>query len=148
MAGGMTGMYGRYTGPMTDRAEYEDLLGGQPITGGDAFSQALVEDMLLGTGQQYSPGGIDAGPMFPGTGDPVQDYIQMQLAGDVVPMYGAGSVPSAVIQDRLSAPGAYMGSRGAASINQAGGRENPYLDLLNILAFPGGGSMAPPIRRR
>jgi hypothetical protein len=148
MAGGNRGMYGRYTGPMTDRAEYEDLLGGQSIMGGDQLSEDTIMDMLLGTGGQYAPGGQETPPMFPGGGDPIQDYIMQQLAGDVVPLNLAGSQGAYNTQQRFLEPSTYMGSRGAGSINQFGGPSSPYLDLLNILAFPGGGSMAPPIRRR
>src|SRR5262245_55780076 len=55
----------------TDPRDYEDLLatesypGMGSLMGGDAFSQSVVEDMLLGTGQQYEPGGVQAPPMFP-----------------------------------------------------------------------------------
>jgi hypothetical protein len=137
-------------GRMRGGRDPSDILGGEysqapgALMGGDQFSEDMVMDMLLGTGGQYAPGGQETPPMFPGTGDPIQDYIRMQLAGDVVPMYPGGNRD---VMDRLSQP-VYSGSRGAASINQAGGPSSPYLDLLNILAFPGGGSMAPPMRRR
>jgi len=155
MASGMTGMYGQYTGPMTDRAEYEDLLGGRSLgsmMGGDAYSQAMIEDMLLGGGDQYSPGGIQAPPMFPEEQMNPQEYIrgqldQMQLAGDVVPMYGGKTITPEVME-RFNDPGVYAQSRGARSIGQMNYHNpGPYLDLLNILAFPSGRSMAPPIRR-
>ena len=79
-----TGMYGQYTGPMTDRAEYEDPLGGQDIHPQHAPGTMPPEviqhwlDMLLGRGDQYtpdSPGGI----MGPGGGSPPGDYDPQQL---------------------------------------------------------------------
>jgi hypothetical protein len=148
MAGGNRGMYSRYTGPMTDRAEYEDLLGEQPLgymMGGDDYSAAVINDMLQGTGDQYTPEGVQMPPMFPGQGDPIQDFIQMQLAGDVVNMPLMRQMGSI---DRQMSTDPMRTMAGQHSIGTLGGRESPYLDLLNILAFPGGGSMAPPIRRR
>jgi hypothetical protein len=120
----------------------------QSMMGGDAFSQSVIEDMLMGRGDQYSPEGLQAPPMFPEEQPGPQDFIRQQLAGDVVPMYGAGSVPASVVQDRLSAPGAYEGSQGVSSINKMHTFSSPYLDLLNILMYPSGRSAAAPIRRR
>jgi hypothetical protein len=126
------------------RPRVEDLVGRQGgmggLMGGDAFSQAVIEDMLMGRGDQYSPGGIQEDP-YEGI-DP-QQFIQQMLAGDVVPHPGM----SDIAQRRFTEPGVPQGSQGAASINQMGGASSPYLDLLNILAFPSGRSMAPPIRR-
>jgi hypothetical protein len=81
-------------------------------------------------------------------GENPQDFIRQQLAGDVVPMYGQGSVPSAVIQDRLNAPGASGGSMGLRSVGAMGGSSNPYLDLLNVLAYPQGGQLSDRLRGR
>jgi hypothetical protein len=122
--------------------EYAQSLGG--ITGGDAFSQALVEDLLMGRGDQYSPGGLDAGPMFPEQPSP-QDFIRQQLAGDVVNMPLMTQMGSI---DRQMSTDPMRSMAGQHSIATSGGAQSPYLDLLNILAFPGGQSMAPPIRRR
>jgi hypothetical protein len=134
-----TGMYGQYTGEMTDRGEYEDLLGGQSIMGGDAASEANMLDMLLGRGDQYSPEGLQAPPMFPEPRMDPQEFIRQQLAGDVVPM---GRIPSEM-QGVMGTFNQYpqAGSRGQETIQQFGGRQNPYLDLLNILRYPQGGQI-------
>ena len=110
------------------------------IMGGDAESEATYIDMLMGRPDAYGQGGLDPGPMFPDQTDP-QDFINMQLAGDIVPMM----LDRDKIDSLAAAP--YPNRRGAASINTLGGSSSPYLDLLNILAFPSGRSMAPPIRR-
>jgi hypothetical protein len=129
MAQGAERFWNRYVGPMTDRAEYEDPLGGQSMMGGDAASQAIIEDMLMGRGDQYSPGGLDADPE---PGDPIQDYIRQQLAGDVVPLR-THPVQTSDVKMRLGTPGVYRGSLGAQSIEAAGGRQSPYLDLMDVL---------------
>jgi hypothetical protein len=136
MAQGPSDFYSRYRGPMTDRAEYEDPIGGQSMMGGDAFSQAVIEDMLLGRGDQYSPGGVQAPPMFPEEQPDPQDFIRQQLAGDVVPIYQNMNRDQMMqLRDRIQNPaiGQYQGSRGAASINQFGGKQSPYLDLMDVL---------------
>jgi hypothetical protein len=144
MAQGPSDFYSRYRGPMTDRAEYEDPIGGQSMMGGDAFSQAVIEDMLLGRGDQYSPGGVQAPPMFPEEQPDPQDFIRQQLAGDVVNMPLMTQMGSI---DRQMSTDPMRSMAGQHSIATSGGQQSPYLDLLNILAFPGGGSMALPIRR-
>lgn len=111
------------------------------IMGGDAESEATYIDMLMGRPDAYGAGGLDPGPMFPDPQDPIQDYIGTQLAGDIVPMM----LDRDKIDSLAAAP--YPNRRGAASINTLGGSSSPYLDLLNILAFPSGQSMAPRIRR-
>lgn len=77
--------------------------------------------------------------------DPRQAYIGRQLAGDIVRM------PTETMRDsvwRQLSTDPMRTMAGQHSIGTLGGRESPYLDLLNVLSFPGGGSMAPPIRRR
>jgi hypothetical protein len=74
-----------------------------------------------------------------------QDFIRQQLAGDVVNMPLMKQMNAVDRMSRTDAP-FYMG--GQQTIQGLGGAQSPYLDLLNVLAFPGGGSMAPPIRRR
>lgn len=116
------------------------------LMGGDAESQAVIEDMLMGRGNQYSPEGLDAGPMFPEEGLDPQDYIQQILAGDVVPMR-TNPVATSGTNMRLGTPGVGARSQGVQSINNLGGSNSPYIDLLNVLAYPIGGSMAPRIGR-
>jgi len=145
--GDISQFYGRYLGDLTDRPSYEDLLGDRNVLGTDSD----VLDMMHGTGDQYAPGGMDI-DLTPARMSP-QDFIRgqldrQQLAGDVVPMRRMGSPGAEEVLDRFQQPGVYMGSRGAAAIGQAGGRSSPYLDLLRVLSYPGGGSMAPPIGRR
>lgn len=105
------------------------------LMGGDAESQAIIEDMLMGRGDQYSPGGLDAGPMFPE--DP-QDYIQQILAGDVLPMR---THPPSVsdVNMRLQTPGVGARSQGMQSIQNLGGTKSPYLDLMDVLMGRMGG---------
>ena len=100
--------------------------------GGDAESQAIIEDMLMGRGDQYSPGGLDAGPMFPEEGLDPQDYIQQILAGDVLPMR---THPPSVsdVNMRLQTPGVGARSQGMQSIQNLGGPKSPYLDLMDVL---------------
>jgi hypothetical protein len=138
MALGNTGMYGRYT-PRVDDREYSDLLGGQSMMGGDAASQAIIEELLQGGGGQYSPGGIEMPPMFPEQMDP-QDFINMQLAGEVLPMRAHPPTESSVNM-RLQTPGVGARSQGMQSIQNLGGPKSPYLDLMDVLMgrFPGPG---------
>lgn len=114
-------------------AIYDLLNPGTSMMGGDAQSQATVEDMLLGRGDQYSPGGVYA-PMYPEDQsypvDP-QDFIaqqlnQQQLAGDVVPMVRPG--PYRPPAPTVRAPGA----QGMQSIQSMGGQQGPNLDLMSI----------------
>lgn len=67
-----------------------------------------------------------------------QDFISQQLAGDVVNMrdrmfqpqpFPMGGSPSGNPMPTIHSSGA----RGMESINAAGGRHSPYLDLMDIL---------------
>jgi len=136
--------------PRPDDYHLTDMIPGRgmgSLMGGDAFSQGVIEDLLLGTGMQYSPGGIQAPPMFPEDNPDPQSFIQQQLAGDVIPMYGGNPQGQYNMQQRFNEPSTYQGSRGALSILQGGGRTSPYLDLLNVLSYPGGGNLSLPNRR-
>lgn len=112
--------------PLTDRLPPR----AGSLMGGDAFSQSVIEDMLMGRGDQYSPDGLDAGPMFPES-DPVQDYIGQQFAGDVVPLRPLWSGNAQQVLDRFEKNplGTQYGMRGMQSLGYE--RTKP-LDLMNI----------------
>jgi hypothetical protein len=66
-----------------------------------------------------------------------QDFIRQQLAGDVVPMYPGGSQQETdAVRRLLQQPRGGMGSMGQLGIQQFGGRQNPYLDLMDVLQYP------------
>lgn len=139
--------------PLVDRYTGADYMKGAPYDpmgvhgpgfglGTDSSVMDFLDEVFQG-----GYGGTQSPEQFggPGPGSEMnpQDFIRQQLAGDVVPM----RLPPDYA-DRLTQPGVYTGTRGAAAINQMGGNQSPYLDLLNVLAFPSGRSMAPPIGRR
>jgi len=140
MAVGNTGLYGRYTGPMTDQMEYIDPLGGQDISpavrgGSEEDTIRYYLDLLQGQGNQYvpdSPGGImgPGGPSPEGDYDP-QDFIGQQLAGDVLPMR---THPPSVsdVNMRLQTPGVGARSQGMQSIDRFG-KDPRMIDLMDVL---------------
>jgi hypothetical protein len=140
MAVGNTGLYNRYTGPVTDRAEYEDALGGQDISpaGRGGSEEDVIRyylDLLQGQGNQYvpdSPGGIigPGGPGPEGDFDP-QDFISQQLAGDVLPMR---THPPSIsdVNMRLQSPGVGARSQGMQTIDRFG-KDPRILDLMDVL---------------
>jgi hypothetical protein len=92
-------------------------------------------------------GGGERADLMRRTATDPQEFIRTQLAGDVVPMYpGAPSAGGMNIERAMNALG--PGARGMYSVGQGGGSSSPYLDLLNILAYPQGGQLLDRLRQR
>jgi hypothetical protein len=72
-----------------------------------------------------------------------QEFIRQQLAGDVVrmPMQPYMSEEALDARARLENNPYMPGYRGQRSIENFGGPKSPYLDLLNVLAYPRGGQI-------
>jgi len=73
-------------------------------------------------------------------GDP-EEGDPYQVAGDVVPMRSPGAQADDVIQRLIRAPRGGMGQMGNLGIKSFGGAQNPYIDLLDVLAYPQGGQI-------
>jgi hypothetical protein len=112
--------------------ELADLLREQAMQPGPGEDpQALIDELM-----QLQPWGMMRRYDEPGeVGPPSSDSGEYQVAGDVV----KGPMPRTMedLQNAIR----MQGSSGNMSIHGYGGTKNPYLDLLNILAFPQGGQI-------
>lgn len=89
--------------------------------------QSLIQELLDARGNQYAP----QGPSDNYQGNEWRDE-PYQVAGDVVPLR-THPVQTSDIKMRLNTPGVYRGTQGVQSIEAAGGRQSPYLDLMDVL---------------